>query len=572
MQPVLNILLVAADEGDHTLIRDLLSDVFGDGFRLVCSSDWKAARRRIDSGEHGLFIFDNRLGGRTGLDLIADTRALGRHEPIILLTDRDDDVDDILALKAGAADYLVKGEISAPLLGRSIRYALERRKAEQELTALAQYDPLTGVANRSRFRSRLADAIAQARRERGPAAVLLLDLDKFKDVNDTLGHPAGDELLKEVARRLCKLVRETDTVARLGGDEFAVIATNLHHERGAAILAGKIVATISRPFRVGREMVFSSASIGIVIIPKDGEDPDQLLKNADLALYEAKTRPGGSLHCFDEGLNRRALARKLMEDSLRSAMVNDEFVLHYQPKIDIASGDVTGVEALLRWNHPKKGLCFPGEFISLAESTGLIFELGDWVVKTACEQCVMWSDLGPKPLSMAVNLSAVQFGRPEVLLRNLRNIIADTGIAPGLLEVEITESTVMKDASTAAGMLGKLRDLGVRVAVDDFGIGHSSLAYLKTFPVDCLKIDQLFIRNLLHDPDDAAITKVIIMLGRSLGLEVVAEGVEEQEQLAFLHRNGCDQAQGFLISKALAPNEFEAWYARYRSSPVRAAG
>lgn len=461
---------------------------------------------------------------------------------------------------SGSFDHRFEGggytEVSR--LGETFNQMLESLGAAHvRLEQLAHHDVLTGLANRELFQNRLRAHLLDAKRAPGPLAILLLDVDNFKDINDTLGHPVGDELLKQIADRLSGLVRSTDTVARLGGDEFALIGTHFHGADDAAILAQKIVDSAARPFRIFEHDIHVSVSIGIAICPTDGDEPDQLLSNADLALYKAKGEGRGHFQFYDPGLNAAAQHRKRIEASIRAALTQSAFCLHYQPKVDLQTGALVGVEALVRWQSAD-GLVYPQEFIPIAEDSRLIIPLGEWVLREACLQRLAWERDGVRPFGVAVNLSAVQLRHDEHIRRLIR-VIEETGVDPGGLEIEITESALMERTEAIARRLGRFRELGVRLAIDDIGTGHSSLANLKRLSVDVLKIDRSFVRDIEVDADDAAITKAIIQLGRSLDLTVVAEGVETAGQVDFLCRQGCRQAQGFLYSPALEAQALADW-------------
>jgi diguanylate cyclase (GGDEF)-like protein/PAS domain S-box-containing protein len=427
----------------------------------------------------------------------------------------------------------------------------ERMQVKERLNYLAHYDPLTAMPNRSLFMERLGRAIAGAARTASCAGVIYLDLDRFKVVNDTLGHDAGDSLLRLVADRLRACVRETDTVSRLGGDEWAVLIENAAAQELPAI-AGKILNALAQPLEVATHEVFPTASIGVSVFPDDGTDGHTLLKHAEVAMYRAKHDGRNSYQFFDRAMTEQAHERLRLESSLRRALERDEFVLHYQPQIDIAGGEVIGVEALLRWQHPKRGLVPPLEFIPLLEDTGLITEVGNWVITTACRQAAAWHASGLHRQPIAVNLSAKQLQRQDIA-DVVRSSMEQAGLDPssGPLELELTESLLMEDVQTTIAKLQQLNQLGVSLSIDDFGTGYSSLAYLKRFPIRTLKIDRAFVRDIARDPDDEAIVSAVIAMAHNLKLSVIAEGVETEEQLDFLRRHGCDAMQGFLVSEPL---------------------
>lgn len=429
------------------------------------------------------------------------------------------------------------------------------KETEKELEHLAYYDALTQLPNRVLFRDRLKQGISAARRDGHQLATLLIDLDRFKYVNDTLGHDAGDQLLEIVAQRLQSFVRESDTVARLGGDEFAILLPELNDPEEASIIARKIIGNLDEPIEVKGKKVNIGASIGISTYPEDGADCDVLVKHADLALYKAKDSGRGCYHYFSEELQSAIFDHIAMEDEMREGIDSEQFILHYQPKIDLASGKMTGMEALVRWNHPDKGFVRPDHFIPFAEETGLIIPLGLWILKTACRQMAEFNVDLDVPLKVAINLSASQFNQ-RGLVYTIQEIMEHYDIKPENIELEITESSVMGDVDAAIATMKKFRDIGLHLAIDDFGTGYSSLSYLKRFPINTLKIDQSFVRDLTIDSDDAAIVKAIISMAKSLQLNVVAEGVETQEQLIFLKANDCENVQGYLFSKPLPADEF----------------
>lgn len=433
-----------------------------------------------------------------------------------------------------------------------------RKQAEAKLEQLAYYDMLTGLPNRSLLKDRLGQAIAHGRRDGKQVAVLALDLDRFKGVNDTLGHACGDRLLQITAERLKGCLRRTDTVARLGGDEFAVILTGIGQVEDVTLLVRKIQETIARPIRLQEQEIYCSVSVGITLYPLDGTNADSLLRHADTAMYVAKEQGRNTYQYFSREMNFRAVERLELETSLRQALEREELFLHYQPQVDLAAGKVVGVEALLRWEHPEKGTISPARFIPLAEETGLINPIGEWVLRRACAQAQAWKEAGFPPLRMAVNLSGRQFLQAG-LVDQVRAALADSGLDPGSLELELTESILMDNAERVQRALRELKTLGVLIALDDFGTGYSSLAYLKNFPVDRLKIAGTFVRDLALDSGDAAIAEAIIAMGHSLRLKVIAEGVETREQLDFLRTRSCNEMQGYFFARPMPPEELGAF-------------
>jgi diguanylate cyclase (GGDEF)-like protein/PAS domain S-box-containing protein len=429
--------------------------------------------------------------------------------------------------------------------------AEEIDQARIRMVYLAQHDPLTDLPNRILLNDRLAQAIALARRQGKQLAVMFLDLDRFKHINDSLGHAVGDQLLQSVAKRLMAVVRSSDTVCRQGGDEFVILLADVEHAEDAALSAQKILAALTVPHCIDQLELHVTVSIGISIYPEDGQDADTLIKSADTAMYHAKESGRNNYQFFEQTMNVLAVERHSIEGGLRRALERQEFMLLYQPKIDLETGTISGVEALLRWQHPQRGLILPEQFVGIAEDCGLIVPIGAWVLREACRQAQTWQDSGLPSVPVAVNISAVQF-RHKDFLASLTGILKDTGLAPRYLELELTESVLMQDADSTACVLKALKAMGVRLAIDDFGTGYSSLSYLKRFPIDTLKIDQSFLRDIIHatsDSDDAAIVAAVVSMGKNLKQRVIAEGVETREQLAFLQAQGCGEGQGFYFSR-----------------------
>lgn len=460
-------------------------------------------------------------------------------------------------------------------LSGTIQDITERKTAEERLFQMTYFDSLTGLPNRRYLQEHLVHLVECAKLEGYLIAVLSLDLDNFKRVNDTLGHKVGDRLLEAVANRLRLYTRRSDyvsrsrpandvtyfdtgTVARLGGDEFVVVLAGIAHTDDAGVVARRVRESIAVPFDIDGEQIFITASIGIAAYPDNGVDVATLLQHAGAALHNAKDRGRDNCQSFCEVLNERAVSRLFIENGLRRAIERDELVVNYQPKIDIRTGLTLGMEALLRWVHPDLGIVPPTQFIPIAEERDLIAPIGEWVLRQACRQNKRWQDEGLAPLRVSINLSPKQF-KQESLVHTVKTVLAETRLDPSLLELEVTESVLMDDIDTALSTMRALQQLGVQLSIDDFGIGYSSLSYLKRFPIDALKIDQTFIRDISHDQDDAAIVVAIIGLAHNLQLRVVAEGAEDREQLQFLRRHGCDEVQGFFFSHPLPGEEFARW-------------
>jgi diguanylate cyclase (GGDEF)-like protein len=433
----------------------------------------------------------------------------------------------------------------------------ERKQAESHLFYLAHHDALTDLPNRTLLHSRLNRSIARARRGDSSFALHLIDLDGFKAINDVLGHSAGDRFLKLIAERLRAVIGERDTVARLGGDEFAILQNRVGSAQDAADLALQIIEIVAEPQTIGGERLHCTASIGVTLHPSDGAEADQLLKNADLAMYRAKADGGSTYRFYASDMNTRARAAVALDNAMREAIEREQFTLYYEPQVDVRSGQIVGAEALLRWRRSDHGIVEPSDFLARAEDNGLIVPINEWVLREACREAKSWSRLGYPPLRVSVNLSPIQFRKQSVPLLVTR-ILAETGLEAWRLDLELTENIVMQDAEAVARDLQQLRDLGVKISIDDFGTGYSSLTYVKQFPVDRLKIDQCFIRALARDPNDAVIVRAIVSLAHSLELDVVAEGVETREQMQLLRFEGCHEMQGYYLAKPMPVHEFLA--------------
>jgi diguanylate cyclase (GGDEF)-like protein/PAS domain S-box-containing protein len=429
------------------------------------------------------------------------------------------------------------------------------RAQSQKLAHLAQYDSLTDLPNRALFNDRLSHAIAAAHRHHTALVVIYLDLDRFKHINDSLGHLVGDRLLQSVALRLNECVRTSDTVSRQGGDEFVILLSEVTHAQDAAICAEKLLQSIRRPYVLDEHELHVTASIGIVVYPEDGIGMEALLQNADSAMYEAKDRGRDNFQFYRTELNSRASMRQTVETGLRRAIEQNELALHYQPIMNVQTGEIAGAEALLRWDSPALGFMLPDDFIPVAEESGLIVPIGQWVLRQACMQAKAWPDTGSSPRRLAVNVSAVEL-RSKNFVNGVASILAETGFDPWNLELEITETFLMQDSKSTAIVLHEIKALGVQLALDDFGTGYSSLSYMRRFPIDTLKVDRSFVSDLTTDPDDASVVTAVINMGRSLHMRVVAEGVETHEQLEFLVKHDCSEAQGYHFSQPLKSEYF----------------
>ena len=551
---MIKILLLEDNPTDARLTREMLLEQSADRFELVHVDRLSEALRRLRREPFHLILLDLSLSDAYGLDTLRQVQAKSPGVPILVLSGLNDEALALKAVQNGAQDYLVKGQTNGDLLARAIRYAIERKRVEERLTYLAQYDHLTGLANRSLFRDRLVLALARSKRKDQPVGLMFLDLDRFKTINDTLGHDIGDQLLKAVADRLKSCVRQVDAVARMGGDEFSILLEAIPSERGLTILAQRILDAIAQPFVLDGHQVFVTVSIGITVYPDDDEDTNNLLKHADTAMYRAKQQGGNAYQFFTPEMQAAARERLVMEQALRKGLAENEFVLHYQPFFDLATRTVTGIEAIVRWLNPASGLTMPAHFIPIAEETGLMIPLGAWVLRTACAQAKAWQEAGFPSLRIAVNISDRQF-RQRNVASSVSQILHDTGLDPHSLELELPESVFMLITDATTTTLNELKGLGVRLSLDDFGAGFSSLSNLKRFPLDTLKIDRSFVRDIPSDPSAAAFVSAIIAMAQSLKLTVIGEGVETDAQATFLAAKGCHVIQGYLCSEPVPPEK-----------------
>ena len=586
----IKILLIEDNPGDARLIKYMLAE----SQAMVCEMEWAesltAGLARLAQGGIDLVLLDLGLPESSGLDTL---RRMQEHAPdvttLIVLSGLNDENIALQAVQLGAQDYLVKGQVDTSLLVRSIRYALERsqakealrqahaqleqrvaertaelveanaklhaeiaerKQAEERIRYMVHYDILTTLPNRALLQDRLRQALSFARRNATRVAVLLIDLDYFKHINDSLGHQVGDCLLQMVAARLRQCLREGDSVARLGGDEFVLSLPMLNDGSDAALVAQKVLDMLDRPFIVEGHELHVGSSIGISLYPEDGTDVETLMRTADTAMYDAKKKGRRNYQFFTPSLNKEAQQRLALENRLRQALAKEEFAVYYQPQVDMNSGAIISAEALLRWEQPGKAPVSCGAFISIAEETGLILPIGEWVLRQACRQLKQWHDCGHAHLRVAVNLSPRQFYQRN-FLATIQNILKETNLPASALNLEITESLFLQRNKDNLAMLNELNSMGIQLSVDDFGTGYSSLAYLQRFPVHSIKIDQSFVRDIGRDSNDTALVAAIIAMAHSLRLKVLAEGVETTQQIAFLKSHGCMTGQGFYYSKAV---------------------
>ena len=561
---------------DEFQIRSLLVDLLGPVYDCSEASSAEDALKALSHETFDLVISDIDMGGMSGLELVPRVHSIAPDTVVVMISGNQDIEFAINALRVGAFDYITKPidirhvEASVEralkhgsllkekrLYKEQIEHLLQQRTAEVDW--LAYYDTVTQLPNRALFEDRLTQAVAIARAKDESLAVLFISLDQFKKVNDSLGHGPGDSLLREFAERLKSCISKSDTVARFGGDEFALLQTQTDGTKDIIETIGMLSQVLKFSFDLPGHEVYATASVGVSLFPFDGDDSQTLLKNAGAALYKAKKSGGANYQFFTSDMHELATRRLALETNLRRAIQNEEFLIHYQPRVSVDSLAITGVEALVRWQHPQLGLVSPAEFIPLAEDTGLIVPIGEWVLRKACLQSREWQERGFAPIQMSVNISARQFHERD-LSETVIRILDETGLAAKHLDLELTESSIMQNSEFAAGVLDRLKSMGINISIDDFGTGFSSLASLKRLPIDVLKIDKSFVRDVTTDPDDAALVMAIITLAHNLRLKVIAEGVETAEQLRFLQLLRCDEIQGYFFSRPRAAEDLVALF------------
>ncbi len=551
---MIKLLLVADDHQEALTINNMLKEGLQNQFTLEqCLSVSEA----LDLVQHQSFqaiILDLHLPEGQSFESIPQFIQYCPGAPILILSGVEDEEQAILAVKSGAQDYLIKGQTSSSTLCRAIRYAMERHRATQRITQLAHYDHLTGLANRGLFYERLNCAVARCNRNDMAMALMFLDLDHFKAINDTLGHECGDSLLKTVATRLKKCIREIDTGVRLGGDEFAVLLEQIISVEDVAAVAQRILKLLAQPIIVNHHQLQITGSLGVTIYPWDSANPQELLSHADAAMYRAKAQGGNNYQFYTAGMKTAGLDGSTLEVELSRALAKKEFLLHYQPQMNLRTKQIIGMEALLRWHHPYQGLIGPNQFIPQAEENGMIIPIGEWVLRAASKQAKYWENQGLFSPHVAVNLSARQIHHGN-LPALIQDILKRSHLDPGNLKLELTETFLIHETEETLQTLRELKAMGVHLYIDDFGAGYASLRYLKSFPVDGIKLDQSLIQQLPRNTNDAAIVEAIISLGKALGLQVIAEGVERQEQVDFLEEHGCDAMQGYWLAPPLPANE-----------------
>ena len=556
MNKKVDVLLIEDNDADSRYLREVLHDIEAGKHRITLAYTAADALSLLKEKTFDIVLTDLDLPDTIDFEIITNIQNANSKLPIVVLTGQANDDLALKIIQMGAQDYLVKGQGDGHLINRVIDYSIERKKDLEELTHLANYDSLTGLANRPLFRERLDRALIRADRNKTLVALFVIDLDRFKNVNDTLGHDAGDKLLVDVAERLKQCTREGDTIARLGGDEFTIIMEDLKSIDDAETIAEKVLAFMQKKFDIKHHEIFVTPSIGITVYPLDDTDSSNLFINADSAMYDAKDNGRNCYRFYTANMNSHLMERVNLEAKLRRAIVKEEFVLYYQPKFNVNEKYPIGAEALIRWIGSDGKMISPALFIPLAEETGLIAPITDWVIKQACIQNSKWQQQGYKPIRMALNLSPKQFNREDIVSRIFNQIIS-SDLSPKYVELEITEGALVEDVEKSCEILEKLKQWGIHISIDDFGTGYSSLSYLKKFPLDTLKIDQSFVRDLMIDSDDAAIVSAIIAMAKSLKFNVIAEGVENQEQLNYLAAHGCNEVQGYFTGKPVPADEFE---------------
>ncbi len=555
-QNKIKILYIEDNVVDAQILIKSLKDVGKDKYELDWVETLAEALIKLKQQHYDLVLADLYLSDAEGVNVLMSIQDIDNRLPIVVISGEDDDAIVIRVMKAGAQDYLLKSKVDGYLVSRAVDYAIERKHIEKGLSFLAQYDSLTGLANRALFRERLSRALIRADRNKKIVALMFIDLDRFKNINDSMGHDVGDELLVEVGKKLTACTREGDTIARLGGDEFTILLEDVACIDDASLVARKILAQMQEPITINGFELYVSPSIGITLYPIDNNNEKDLLRSADAAMYKAKASGRNCYRFYTADLNEHLQEKVEMENNLRCAIENDELLLYYQPKFTIDNRELIGAEALIRWRHANKGMISPALFIPLAEETGLIHDITEWVFAEACSQNSKWQLAGFPPFRMSINLSPKQFNQPNID-QTIFNRIVCADLAPKYIELEITEGALVEDVEKSNDILHSLKKRGIMISVDDFGTGYSSLSYLKKFALDTLKIDQSFVRDIMEDSDDAAIVTAIIALAKSLRLNVIAEGVETKEQLEFLRQKGCNQAQGYYLGKPVPAKEFE---------------
>lgn len=547
----INVLLIEDNPGDVRLVKEILA-IEGDGqFNLTIVDCLREAISLLELQTFNAVLLDLQLPDGNGLDSLLGIHAIVQGVPIVVLSNIADERLAVQSVQRGAQDFLVKDHVNGHMLLRSLRYAIERKLMEERLHDLAHHDSLTGLANRKLFYDRLKSALASARRHELPLALLLLDLNEFKPVNDTYGHQVGDQLLQEVASRVSDCVREADCVARMGGDEFTLVFADISHAEDAAAAARKILEQMERPYVIDGHELKMHASIGISLFPDDADNLEDLVRNADIAMYRAKKERANAYSFYSPDLDARIGASRDMEEQLSQALLSNEFVAYYQPQVDIGTGCIIGMESLLRWQHPQRGLLLPGQFMSTLENSPLITRVGAWMLRSVCKQGREWQKEGQPALTVSVNISHRQLMQDD-FADMLAGILAETGLAPQNLELDINERAIWEDEEHVLHVLTAVHHLGVRLALDNFGSGRASFHFLRKLPFDSIKLDRTLIQEAASTADGADLARAVIQVAHVFRMKGLAGGVETQAQLDTLRNIACDDAQGHLYCYPLS--------------------
>lgn len=550
MDKEIKILFIDREYGEYLLIADILSHVRHVQYQLTWCNQLETSLPKILSHDFDVVLLDYYWGDQSARDLLNAARVQACNTPIVVMTDEMETEVDREAIRAGASDYLIKGQIDSELLERTLRYAIERKQTEQHLARLAHYDPLTDIPNRILFRDRLEHAIRLAERDNTFFTLMFIDLNGFKQVNDNFGHDAGDAVIRICADRLNNCMRRSDSVARMGGDEFTLLLQNTELNTDVAHIAQKVIDSLSVPSQIGGYEVVVGCSIGIAMYPQAGRDADTLLKNADLAMYKAKQEDGSCYCFFTDAMNQDVRRQLRLESDLRKALKKEQFFLEYQPRVDVSTGKIISLESLLRWNHPENGVLSASEFVAIAEDTGLITAIGYWAIRQACTDLKKLHAIFGNELTMAINLSVRQF-KDDRLVQEIATIFAETGIEAGDIELELTETTFMENIDLVSLCMRPLSFFGINFSLDNFGTGSSSFLHLQRLPITAVKIDSHFMAELQRSRSDRRLVSAMITLAKNLGKIVVADGVENEEQKAWLEASGCDHMQGRYFSPPL---------------------
>ncbi len=548
-------LLINAHRDQYIEMARLLGDVTASDYEMTWCADYQYALEAMLAPIHDIILLDYEHAPDTCEELLRTASAHGCSTPIVCLTAKDNPELDQAAIRGGAADYLIKDQLDTVQIERTIRYAMDRKSAESELARLAHYDALTGIPNRLLFNDRLDRALQRADRGDSPFALLYVDLDGFKTVNDMHGHDVGDKLVQGIAERLSQCIRRTDSVARIGGDEFTVLLEKINSTNDTVMVAQKIIDVITEPFNIDGQQLRVGSSIGIAVYPEAGTDAKTLLKHADMAMYEAKAMQGSTYRFFTDQMNNEALDQGRLELELRAAINNDELAMYFQPRISLQTGKIIGAESLLRWHHPERGLLLPDEFIPPAKQLGLLSPMGYWAMNRLCQDITAMDQLNLAPLRISFNVAHEQFIAPNFVTK-IESILSANKVSGSRFEFELAETDVIESLAEIAADMQQLEQRGVRFSLDDFGTGFSSLPQLQRLPITTLKLDKSHVQKVVNNQDSANMVRAMIHLAHALTLKVVAEGVETERQKDFLKENNCDQMQGFIFSEPLSFDDF----------------